>query len=200
MGRRKINFRYGRSSGLLEREPMQYAYKLFKNHIVIGSLLAMALLASFGTQFMPKQSPLTAYKGLALNTSTTNETVVDVTTTVFETTTTQSSVVETIVTTRPVSKATTTSLYSVTTLPLDTFSELDGPPHNITSLVGCISYYESTWGKDPNVFQFTQGTWEAYGGVGSPSNASYSRQEAIFWIAWEDDGPHHWAAQKGRCF
>jgi hypothetical protein len=179
---------------------MQYAYKIFKNHIIIGILLAMALLASFGAQLMPKRSSSTAYNELALTTSTTNTTVVEVTTIVPETTTTQSSVVETTVTTRPVSRTTTTALYSGTTLPLDTFSELDGPPHNTTTLIGCISYYESTWGKDPNVFQFTQGTWEAYGGVGSPSNASYSRQETIFWIAWEDDGPHHWAAQKGRCF
>lgn len=95
-------------------------------------------------------------------------------------------------------KTTTTEVYSK---PIgEKESSFDGPPHNITSLVGCIAFYESTWGEDPNVFQFTQGTWEAYGGVGSPSLASYSRQEVIFWLAWEDDGQHHWAAQKGRCF
>lgn len=93
----------------------------------------------------------------------------------------------------------------VTTIPVQTTiskisANIDGPPHNITSLVGCISYYESTWGEDPNVFQFEQTTWEYYGGKGSPSNAPYWRQEEVFWLAWADDGHHHWAAQKGRCF
>lgn len=79
-------------------------------------------------------------------------------------------------------------------------NSVNGPPRNTTTLVGCIAYYESTWGKDPNVFQFTQGTWRSYGGEGSPEKASYQRQEEVFWLAWKDNGKHHWAAQKGRCF
>lgn len=186
---------------------MQYAYKIFKNHIAIGSLFAMVLLASLGAQILPMRSPPTAYQETTLTTSnqvalttTTNTTVAEVLITVPETTTTEVTVLKTTSTTFPVIKTTTTEPYVVTTIPSVIFSGSDGPPHNTTSLVGCISYYESTWGKDPNVFQFTQGTWETYGGVGLPSNASYSRQETIFWIAWEDDGPNHWAAQKGRCF
>lgn len=110
-------------------------------------------------------------------------------------------------TTTSVEKITTTTIKVVVTIPRttistvqDSFSEHDGPPRNITSLIGCIAYYESTWGLDPNVFQFIQSTWEAYGGVGYPGNAPYSRQEEIFWLAWHDDGPNHWAAQQGRCF
>lgn len=67
-------------------------------------------------------------------------------------------------------------------------------------LRACIAHYESTSGLDPNVYQFTQGTWEAYGGKGSPSNASYAEQTRVFWLAWNDAGHWHWLAQKGRCF
>lgn len=69
-----------------------------------------------------------------------------------------------------------------------------------SDLQACIAHYESTSGLHPNIYQFQQGTWEAYGGTGSPSNASKAEQDRIFWLAWEDAGEHHWAAQKGRCF
>lgn len=36
--------------------------------------------------------------------------------------------------------------------------------------------------------------------VGRNGRAEYEEQTRLFWIAWEDDGYHHWAAQKGRCF
>lgn len=171
-------------------------------------LSPMVLLAYIGSQTMPLQSKSKAYKepssieitlpDIPIETSTTT-TSIEVTTTVPETTTTEP-YVETTVTTQYVPKTTTTKPYVDTTTPKVIISGTDGPPHNTTTLIGCISWYESNWGADPNVFQFTQGTWEAYGGTGSPSNASYSVQEAIFWLAWADDGPHHWAAQKGRCF
>lgn len=69
-----------------------------------------------------------------------------------------------------------------------------------SDLQACIAHYESTSGLHPNIYQFEQGTWEAYGGTGSPSNASKAEQDRIFWLAWEDAGEHHWLAQKGRCF
>lgn len=102
----------------------------------------------------------------------------------------------------PTPTITTTIVTTTTTSVVPVLAPIDtsGPPRNTTTLVGCIAYYESTWGEDPNVFQFTQGTWEAYGGKGSPSNAPYSQQLVVFWIAWEDNGKHHWAAQRGRCF
>lgn len=125
----------------------------------------------------------------------------EATTTTQEVTTTTSTTIEVITTTTThYHPPTTIKPYVDTTLPQEIASSSDGPPRNTTTLVGCIAYYESTWGLDPNVFQFTQGTWEAYGGTGSPSNASYSVQERMFWLAWEDAGHHHWAAQKGRCF
>lgn len=65
----------------------------------------------------------------------------------------------------------------------------------------CIARYESEHGlTSPNVFQFEQGTWDAYGGTGSPGSASMSEQNAVFDRAWADAGPQHWAAQRGRCF
>lgn len=68
-------------------------------------------------------------------------------------------------------------------------------------LIGCIAYYESRNGLiDTNIFQFTSGTWKAYGGTGDPADASIAEQIKRFWLAWNDDGKHHWAAQKGRCF
>lgn len=73
-------------------------------------------------------------------------------------------------------------------------------PADGEALRACIAHYESTSGLDPNWYQFEQGTWAAYGGKDSPANASYEEQTRIFWLAWEDDGHHHWAAQKGRCF
>lgn len=74
-------------------------------------------------------------------------------------------------------------------------------PNEKDTLVGCIAYYESTWGQaDSNVFQFVNSTWRAYGGTGDPANASWARQLEIFWVAWNDSGEHHWAAQAGRCF
>ena len=69
-----------------------------------------------------------------------------------------------------------------------------------SELQACIAHYESMSGLHPNIYQFQQGTWEAYGGTGSPSNASKAEQDRIFWLAWEDAGEHHWLAQKGRCF
>jgi hypothetical protein len=166
---------------------------------VLAIVSAMVLLAYFGKQTVPMQSESQTHKeSVSLETTTTSTVLVETTTTVPEITTTTEPVVEITVTTR-VSRTTTTKPYMDTTLP-ETASGSDGPPRNTTTLVGCIAFYESTWGKDPNVFQFTQGTWEAYGGTGSPSNASYSHQEEIFWLAWEDAGHHHWLAQKGRCF
>lgn len=173
------------------------------------SLLAMVLLAYFGSQTMSLQTPATAYKASVFNTETVitpisipfaeTTTTVEVTTTTQEVTTTTQEATTT--TGAPRVRVTITTVAPVvTTRPVVVVSDGDGPPHNTTTLVGCISYWESSWGKDPNVFQFAQGTWEHYGGTGSPSNATYSKQLAIFWIAWEDDGPHHWAAQKGRCF
>ena len=69
-----------------------------------------------------------------------------------------------------------------------------------SELQACIAHYESTSGLHPNIYQFEQGTWEAYGGTGTPSTASKAEQDAVFWRAWEDAGEHHWLAQKGRCF
>lgn len=112
------------------------------------------------------------------------------TTTVEEVTTTSTTVVEEI---------TTTTIKVVITSP-KIVESVGGPPHNTTTLLGCIAYYESGWGADPNVFQFIPSTWRSYGGTGNPEDASYARQEEIFWLAWNDSGPHHWAAQKGRCF
>ncbi len=61
--------------------------------------------------------------------------------------------------------------------------------------------YESTSGQaDSNIYQFVPSTWRAYGGVGNPWDASVDRQTEVFWAAWADGGPQHWAAQKGRCF
>jgi hypothetical protein len=193
---------------------MRCAGVIRKYYCVITSLSAMVLLAALGAQTMPLRQPATAYQASVFNvtsqevalptfdipvetstTSTTSTTIVEIVTT----TTTEPPVVRTTVTTR-VPRTTTTEPYVPTTLTQIVTSGSDGPPRNTTTLVGCIAYYESTWGKDPNVFQFTQGTWETYGGTGSPSRASYATQEKIFWIAWEDDGHHHWAAQKGRCF
>lgn len=69
------------------------------------------------------------------------------------------------------------------------------------TLQNCIAYWESGNGTtSSNQFQFTLGTWHTYGGTGDPEDAEFSTQVRIFWIAWADDGPHHWAAQKGRCF
>lgn len=186
---------------------MQDVHKIFpRKYFVQTSCMAMVVLAFFGAQTMPVRPTEKAYKGSIFSvasveiavpvevTTTTSTTVVEVTTTEPEPTTIQEPITTT-TTTRP--KVTTTTN---TTMVVVSVSSSDGPPHNITTLVGCISYYESRWGADPNVFQFTQGTWETYGGKGSPSLAPYSTQEAIFWLAWEDDGHHHWAAQKGRCF
>lgn len=139
---------------------------------------------------MPLQKPATAYRGSVFKTQSEEVSFVE---TPFETTTTLIPEVTTTTSTTIVIVVTTVTTAKPKPL-------VDGPPHNTTTLVGCISYWESSWGKDPNVFQFIQSTWEHYGGVGSPSRALYSVQEAIFWLAWNDDGPHHWAAQKGRCF
>lgn len=69
------------------------------------------------------------------------------------------------------------------------------------ALQNCIAYWESGNGTTSNnQFQFTLGTWHTYGGTGDPEYASFATQVRIFWIAWADDGHHHWAAQKGRCF
>lgn len=73
------------------------------------------------------------------------------------------------------------------------------PPDGET-LRACIAHYESTSGLDPNIYQFTDRTWQAYGGTGQPEDASYAEQTRIFWLAWNDAGRQHWAAQKGRCF
>ncbi len=71
----------------------------------------------------------------------------------------------------------------------------------LSDLPACIAKYESTSGQlDSNIYQFVPSTWKTYGGEGSPENASVSRQTEVFWTAWADGGPHHWAAQKGRCF
>lgn len=180
---------------------MQIGHKnLPKKYSAQISFVVMMLLAYFGAQNISTIIPVKAYKTSTFNVSventqtsfyilpTTSTTIVETIKEVEETTTTNTTLIKI--------KSTTTS----TTITVDKYLSVDGPPHNISTLVGCISYYESTWGIDPNVFQFTQQTWEAYGGTGSPSRAIYSIQEKIFWKAWEDDGFHHWAAQKGRCF
>lgn len=184
---------------------MQNVPKIFsRKYFVKTSCITVVLLLSYlGVQTEPSRPSQRAYRSSVFNvaseetptllvedTTTTSTTVVEETTTVPEVTTIPE---VTSTTNTTIARTTTTSAVVVN------YSS-DGPPHNTTTLVGCISYYESRWGEDPNVFQFTQGTWEHYGGRGSPSLASYSTQEAIFWVAWEDDGPHHWAAQKGRCF
>lgn len=65
----------------------------------------------------------------------------------------------------------------------------------------CIARYESEHGRtSSNIYQFQQGTWRAYGGVGTPGGASRAEQDAVFNRAWADAGPQHWAAQRGRCF
>ncbi len=76
-----------------------------------------------------------------------------------------------------------------------------GSVDNLSSLPACIAKYESTSGQaDSNIYQFVPSTWRAYGGEGSPGDASVDRQTEVFWAAWADGGPQHWAAQKGRCF
>lgn len=70
-----------------------------------------------------------------------------------------------------------------------------------SELKNCIAKWESENGRtSSNVYQFEPGTWAAYGGTGSASNASMSEQNAVFDRAWADGGEGHWAAQKGRCF
>lgn len=70
-----------------------------------------------------------------------------------------------------------------------------------SDLKRCIAHYESTSGAgSSNQYQFQDGTWQAYGGTGSPESASMAEQNAVFDRAWADGGEHHWAAQKGRCF
>ncbi len=72
---------------------------------------------------------------------------------------------------------------------------------SLPDLPACIAKYESTSGQlDSNIYQFQLPTWQTYGGEGRPEDAKISRQTEVFWKAWADDGPHHWAAQKGRCF
>lgn len=180
---------------------MHYIDKIIKNYFVILLISVMFFLVYIGAKTTPKRSNIKeeVFKEDSLNNQETEPIVID---TVVETTTTSTTVVEIEVVETTVVKTITTIQAPkkiITTAPPKSYDS-SGPPHNTTSLVGCIAYYESSWGKDPNVFQFTQGTWEAYGGSGSPSNASYAEQEAIFWAAWNDDGEHHWAAQKGRCF
>lgn len=182
---------------------MRDIYKIF-----IG--IVVCVLVVLGAYTSPKSQKDSAYKessvpftAVSIENTTTILPVVETTTTIPETTTTEPTiVVRTTVTTRAATYTTTTlSSYVSTTIPESRSSGSDGPPRNTTTLVGCIAYYESTWGdSSSNVFQFVQGTWNAYGGTGSPGNAPYWRQEEVFWAAWEDDGHHHWAAQKGRCF
>lgn len=193
---------------------MIYIYKILKKYSTIVSLLGMILLASFSAQKMPSSKKNKSYKSSFIktnndknvseslsveNTTTTNTTIEEVSLIVPETTTTEPTIVKT-TTTKPVIRTTTTESSVVTTTAYVIRSGAAGPPHNTTTLVGCISYYESTWGIDPNVFQFTLGTWHEYGGKGAPEDAPYWRQEEVFWKAWADDGEHHWAAQKGKCF
>lgn len=169
----------------------------------------MVLLAYFGSKTMSMQQQSethqesfgvidTTLPSVPIETTTTSTTLVELVDITPETTTTEV-FVDTTVTTRVVRRTTTTEPYIPIPAPVE-ISGGDGPPRNKTTLIGCIAFYESTWGADPNVFQFTQGTWNAYGGTGSPSNAPYWRQEQVFWLAWEDAGHHHWLAQKGRCF
>ena len=176
----------------------------YANKYVVLFFTAAILLVFIGTQTETKQTPKKAYQESVLpviETSTTNTTIVEETTTVPETTTTTEVIIETTTTHTHAPRTTTTEPYVVTTIQERIPSGSSGPPRNTTSLVGCIAFYESTWGDaDPNVFQFVQRTWEAYGGTGSPSNAPYWRQEEVFWLAWQDAGHHHWLAQKGRCF
>jgi hypothetical protein len=165
--------------------------------ILLGILLVIVLRVIFEAQTASKQQPVIS--------SQTTTTLISV-----ETTTTIEEIIEVpVVMTTTVPVVTTTTVHIHTTkvpsttivrAPLVETVNSGGPPRNTTTLVGCIAYYESTWGEDPNVFQFTQGTWRAYGGTGSASSAPYSEQLTVFWAAWEDDGKHHWAAQKGRCF
>jgi hypothetical protein len=177
--------------------------RVSKNFLIMAIFSPMVLLAYLGAQTMPVQRESNAYQE-SVSTHTIVEEIVPIestttlTTSLEETTTT--TVLETTTSSIPVvKKPTTTKAYVPTTLEVEV-SGGSGPPRNTSTLVGCIAFYESTWGEDPNVFQFTLGTWQAYGGKGSPSAASYEYQEQIFWKAWEDDGYHHWAAQKGRCF
>lgn len=158
--------------------------------INISYSLLFVLFVYLGIQTNVSQSNSTT--ALAVISEPTTVVVQDeVTTTSEETTTTiMTSIVE---------ETTTTTVLVVKTLP-KIIESGNGPPHNITTLLGCIAYYESGWGADPNVFQFIPSTWRSYGGSGNPEDASYARQEEIFWLAWNDSGPHHWAAQKGRCF
>jgi outer membrane murein-binding lipoprotein Lpp len=85
-------------------------------------------------------------------------------------------------------------------------TRLSVSPSNVEKRTGselsdCIAKYESTNGAlDSNLYQFVPGTWRAYGGTGDPGDASVEEQTRIFWLAWNDAGEHHWAAQKGRCF
>ncbi len=173
--------------------------KTSRRYFLFAIVSSMVLLAYIGAQTMSMPRESKTYKESNSVIETTTSLILE-TTTIPETTTTVESVVETTTTHTHVPRTTITEPYVVTTVPEQVSSGSVGPPHNTTSLVGCISYYESRWGADPNVFQFQQGTWEAYGGTGSPSNAPYWRQEEIFWLAWEDAGHHHWLAQKGRCF
>src|SRR5688572_27267759 len=162
-----------------------------KRYVVLFFAVAI-LLVFIGTQTEGKRVPQKVYKETALPPIETSTTIVQVITTVPETTTTTEPIVETTTTHTHVPRTTTSEAYVVTTIPERAPSGSGGPPRNTTTLVGCIAFYESTWGDaDPNVFQFVQGTWEAYGGTGSPSNAPYWRQEEVFWLAWQDAGHHH---------
>lgn len=97
----------------------------------------------------------------------------------------------------PPEAPTTTTTTSTTTPPVI------APPTTVQvdELQECIARWESENGAtDSNVYQFVQSTWESYGGVGDPADATLAEQNRIFDLAWADAGPAHWTAQRGRCF
>lgn len=93
--------------------------------------------------------PTTSMTVLIDENTTTTEIVVETTTSV---------VIDTTITPRTPRTTNTVFIPRITTTTPEPVITFDGPPRNITTLVGCIAYYESTWGDaDSNVFQFVQG-------------------------------------------
>lgn len=76
------------------------------------------------------------------------------------------------------------------------------PAAPVTDVQACIARYESDNGlTSPNIFQFKQGTWESFGGTGSPETATRAEQDRVFHATWRNGaGKSHWLAQQGRCF
>lgn len=191
-------------------------------------MLGMVVMAACGPSNQPQEIEFQPSPGLETTTSVDlNETIPDITTTTIveeppavPVPVTEPEIVEERVEERPIlcpgyshplhhltcdEAARQNGRSKVTSTPTTT-TPSSGLPRtasvgNLSSLPACIAYYESTSGQaDSNIYQFVPSTWAAYGGEGNPENASVGKQTEVFWVAWADGGPQHWAAQKGRCF